>query len=264
MGGRRSASAGTWIMLTERAFGPKPSVPFFCVPDLLEHQARRIPDAPAILADGRAPLTYGGLHRHVDAMGRTLRGMGIGRRDRVAVVLPNGPELPVAILGVVASAVCAPVNPAFGTGELERYFADLQLRAVITPAINSRPMITPPTRIDAPTIERGLNATATTQASTSACNVTTIGTLERAVATRFALSGGLADIDKNYGGLNSDRFDVGRRWFTTDTISLGHELALQFFYQHSINNGYALRNSQTFETVLIYNLLNDLRRGHVM
>src|SRR5262252_367017 len=87
---------------------------------------------------------------------------------------------------------------------------------------------------------------------------------ERTVATRFALSGGLADIDKNYGGLNSDRFDVGRRWFTTDTISLGHELALQFFYQHSINNAYALRNSQTFETVLIYNLLNDLRHSHVM
>jgi hypothetical protein len=87
---------------------------------------------------------------------------------------------------------------------------------------------------------------------------------ERTVAGRFALSGGLADIDKNYGGLNSDRFDVGRRWFTTDTISLGHEVALQFFYQHSVNNAYALRNSQTFETVLIYNLLNDLRRSHVL
>ncbi|HET9830889.1 MAG TPA: hypothetical protein VFP91_04250 [Vicinamibacterales bacterium] len=87
---------------------------------------------------------------------------------------------------------------------------------------------------------------------------------ERTVAGRFALSGGLADIDKNYGGLNSDRFDVGRRWFTTDTISLGHELALQFFYQHSVNNAYALRNSQTFETVLIYNLLNDLRRSRVL
>jgi hypothetical protein len=87
---------------------------------------------------------------------------------------------------------------------------------------------------------------------------------ERTVAGRFALSGGLADVDKDYGGLNSDRFDVGRRWFTTDTISLGHELAVQFFYQHSVNNAYALRNSQTFETVLIYNLLNDLRRGRVM
>ena len=87
---------------------------------------------------------------------------------------------------------------------------------------------------------------------------------ERTVASRFALSGGLADIDKDYGGLNSDRFDVGRRWFTTDTISLGHELALQFFYQHSVNNAYDLRNRQTFETVLIYNLLNDLRRSRVM
>jgi len=87
---------------------------------------------------------------------------------------------------------------------------------------------------------------------------------ERTVASRFALTGGLADIDKDYGGLNSDRFDVGRRWFTTDTISLGHELALQFFYQHSVNNAYDLRNRQTFETVLIYNLLNDLRRSRVM
>src|SRR5882672_6540656 len=121
-------------MSTERSFGPKPSVPFLCLPHLLEHQARRIPDAPAILAFGRAPLTYARLHRHVDAMGRTLRAMGIGRHDRVAVVLPNGPELPVAILSVAASAVCAPVNPAFGTEELEGYFADLRPRALITQA----------------------------------------------------------------------------------------------------------------------------------
>src|SRR5215472_7263772 len=110
------------------------SVPFSCIADLLAHQAHRIPDAPAILAPGRVPLTYGGLHRHIDATGRNLRAMGIGRQDRVAVVLPNGPELPVAILSVAASAVCAPINPAFGIEELERYFADLQPRAMITPA----------------------------------------------------------------------------------------------------------------------------------
>ncbi len=55
-------------------------------------------------------------------MGRTLRAMGIGRRDRVAVVLPNGPELAVAILTVEACAVCVPLNPAYGTEELERSF----------------------------------------------------------------------------------------------------------------------------------------------
>jgi acyl-CoA synthetase (AMP-forming)/AMP-acid ligase II len=120
--------------MTERSFGPGLSLPFVCLPDLLAHQAQRIPDAPAILALGRAPLTYRGLYQHVDTMGRTLRAMGIGRRDRIAVVLLNGPELPVAILTVAASAVCAPTNPAFGTEELEGYFADLRPRALITTA----------------------------------------------------------------------------------------------------------------------------------
>ena len=112
----------------------RPSVPFSCLPHLLEHQAKRIPDAPAILAPGRAPLTYGRLYQHIDKMGRTLRAMGIGRHDRVAVVLPNGPEMAVAILTVAASAVCAPMNPAYGAEELERYFADLRPRALITQA----------------------------------------------------------------------------------------------------------------------------------
>ena len=121
-------------MPSERSSGPRRSVPFSCLPHLLEHQAKRIPDAPAILAPGRAPLTYGRLYQHIDTMGRTLRAMGIGRHDRIAVVLPNGPEMAVAILAVAASAACAPMNPAYGTEELDRYFADLRPRALITQA----------------------------------------------------------------------------------------------------------------------------------
>src|SRR6185503_5563730 len=112
-------------MPAERSTDSRRSVPFSCLPHLLEHQAKRIPDAPAILAPGCSPLTYGRLYQHIDEMGRTLRAMGIGRRDRIAVVLPNGPELAVAILTVEASAVCAPLNPAYRAEELERYFADL-------------------------------------------------------------------------------------------------------------------------------------------
>src|SRR6185436_5231266 len=59
---------------------------------------------------------------------------GISRRDRIVVVLPNGPELAVGILTVEATAVCVPLNPAYGAEELERYFADLQPRALITRA----------------------------------------------------------------------------------------------------------------------------------
>src|SRR5207253_8251466 len=104
----------------------------FFLPHVLEHQAKRISDAPAILAPGRAPLTYGRLYQHVDKMGRILRALGIGRRDRVAVVLPNGPEMAVAVLTVAASAACVPMNPAYGAEELDRYFGDLRPRALIT------------------------------------------------------------------------------------------------------------------------------------
>lgn len=121
-------------MPAERHKHPKPSVPFSCLAHLLEHQAKRIPDAPAILAPGRAQLTYGRLYQHFDRMGCALRAMGIGHRDRVAVVLPNGPEMAVAVLAVAGIGACAPLNPAYGSEELDRCLADLRPRALITPA----------------------------------------------------------------------------------------------------------------------------------
>ena len=121
-------------MPDERSAQSAFSVPFSCLPHLLERQAKRIPGAPAILALGRAPLTYGRLYQQVDKVGHALRAMGIGRHDRIAVVLPNGPEMAVAILTVASNAACAPMNPAYGAEELDRYFADLRPRALITQA----------------------------------------------------------------------------------------------------------------------------------
>ena len=121
-------------MPNEHSVGPRVPVPFLCLQHVLEHQAKRIPDAPAILAPGRTPLTYGRLSQHMDDVESTLRATGIGRRDRVAVVLSNGPEMAVAVLTVAASAVCAPMNPAYQAEELDRYFADLQPSALITHA----------------------------------------------------------------------------------------------------------------------------------
>ena len=121
-------------MPAEIILDQRPAISFSSIPDLLEHHAKRRPDAPAILAPGRAPLRYGRLYQHIEEVGRTLRTMGIGRRDRVAVVLPNGPDMAMAFLAVTAWAVCVPINPAYGTEELDRYFADLRLRALITQA----------------------------------------------------------------------------------------------------------------------------------
>ena len=88
-------------MPAESLVEPRRAISLSTVPRLLERHAKRSPDALAILAPGRAPLSYGQLYQHIVQMGRTLRAMGIGRRDRVAVVLPNGPEMAVAFLAIL-------------------------------------------------------------------------------------------------------------------------------------------------------------------
>src|SRR5438093_559089 len=102
-----------------------------CIQHLLMEQAERTPNALAILAPGRAPLAYGRLRRHVDDVVQTLQTMGVGRHDRVALVLPNGPEMAVAFLAVTAGATCAPLNPAYSAHEFDFYLADLHAKVLI-------------------------------------------------------------------------------------------------------------------------------------
>jgi acyl-CoA synthetase (AMP-forming)/AMP-acid ligase II/thioesterase domain-containing protein/acyl carrier protein len=98
---------------------------------LLEAQAERDPDVIAIVAPGRAPLTYGQLCTQVQGVVRTLNEMGIGRNDRVAIVLPNGPEMAAAFVAVAAGATSAPLNPAYRSSEFDFYLTDLNARALI-------------------------------------------------------------------------------------------------------------------------------------
>src|SRR5689334_14393276 len=73
-----------------------------CIPSLLADYAKRTPDALAILAPGRAPLTYGRLQQHMDDVLQMLHVLGLGRQDRIVLVLSNGPEMAVAFLTVAA------------------------------------------------------------------------------------------------------------------------------------------------------------------
>ena len=60
--------------------------------------------------------------------------MGLGRHDRIALVLPNGPEMAVASLAVAASATCAPLNPASSASELDAHLAAVRAHALIIQA----------------------------------------------------------------------------------------------------------------------------------
>ena len=98
---------------------------------LLEVSAARDPGATAILAPGRAPLTYGRLYHHVQGVCRTLNALGLGRSDRVAVIVPDGTEMAVAFVAIAASATCAPLNPSYRERELDFYLSDLDAKALV-------------------------------------------------------------------------------------------------------------------------------------
>jgi len=91
-------------------------------------------DAPAVLSLGQSPLTYGALLAVIERTVRSLNGAGVGRGDRVAVVLPNGPEMAVCFLATAAGAVCAPLNPAYRAAEFAFYLKDLKAKALILAA----------------------------------------------------------------------------------------------------------------------------------
>lgn len=87
--------------------------------------------ALAIGAPGREWLTFGGLRDLAANVSAQLRGFGIGAADRVAIVLPNGPEMATAFVTIAQAAVTAPLNPAYQQEEYAFYLGDLKAKALV-------------------------------------------------------------------------------------------------------------------------------------
>jgi acyl-CoA synthetase (AMP-forming)/AMP-acid ligase II len=93
--------------------------------DLLWSVSQKQPDAIALEAPDRQPLTFGLLQKQVDSTVRTLNGLGTGPGDTVAFVVENGPEMAALFVALAAGATAAPLNPAYQRSELEFYLSDL-------------------------------------------------------------------------------------------------------------------------------------------
>ena len=87
---------------------------------------------PAIVTPDGAVLTHGGLRAEVDRLAGRLRALGLQADDRIAIVVPNGPEMAIAFLAAACAGCAAPLNPKYRTEELRFYLDDLGARALIT------------------------------------------------------------------------------------------------------------------------------------
>jgi acyl-CoA synthetase (AMP-forming)/AMP-acid ligase II len=123
------------------------------VDTLSELLARGAADAPAIRAPGRPMLTHGGLRALAQRTVGGLNGIGIGRGDRVAIVLPNGPEMAAAFLCIAAGASTAPLNPAYKEEEFAFYLEDLRARALVVQQGVESPARAAAARLGIPVLE---------------------------------------------------------------------------------------------------------------
>jgi acyl-CoA synthetase (AMP-forming)/AMP-acid ligase II/acyl carrier protein len=101
---------------------------------LLLQRSLTNPEAVAILAPDRQPVTYARLWAQIEQVARVFRQWGIGPNDRIAVVLPDGTEMAAAFLAISASATFAPLNPAYRAEEFDFFLSDLQAKALVVPA----------------------------------------------------------------------------------------------------------------------------------
>jgi len=93
--------------------------------------AKSKPDNIAVRYKDRHDLRYAELLTAIIDIKIILNAHGIGPNDRVAIVSPNGPDMALAILGIMSTATCAPLNPKYTASEFEFYLSDLDVKAIV-------------------------------------------------------------------------------------------------------------------------------------
>jgi len=77
-------------------------------------------------------MRYGELDQWSRAFGAYLQGLGLARGERVAVMMPNVPQYPVAVAAILrAGLIVVNVNPLYTARELEHQMKDSGSKAIV-------------------------------------------------------------------------------------------------------------------------------------
>lgn len=102
--------------------------------EIFETTARHFPQKTAV-ESGSTTVTYHELDRRANQLAHYLRDIGIGREDKVALLLPKTEFVYVAMLGVLkAGAAYVPLDPAYPPDRVGFILEDCAARLCITDA----------------------------------------------------------------------------------------------------------------------------------
>jgi amino acid adenylation domain-containing protein len=102
------------------------------VPGLIAEQARRTPDAPAVLF-GDERLTYAELDARANRLARHLRRLGVGPDVPVGVCVERSVEMPLSLLAVLrAGGAWVPLDPGYPKERLALIIEDTAMPVLLT------------------------------------------------------------------------------------------------------------------------------------
>ncbi len=104
-------------------------------------------NAAALGAPATPDLSFADLRQLMADTVAALNGMGLGRNDRVAIVLPNGAEMASAFVSIAAGTTSAPLNPAYREDEFEFYLQDLNAKALVVEVGSQSPALAAATKL---------------------------------------------------------------------------------------------------------------------
>lgn len=104
------------------------------VPQLIEEQVQRTPDAPAVVFEGQS-LTYAELNGRANQLARHLRSRGVGVDQLVGICVERSLEMVVGLLGILkAGAAYVPLDPSYPPERLRYMLGDAAPPVLLTQA----------------------------------------------------------------------------------------------------------------------------------
>ncbi|HEV2035944.1 MAG TPA: long-chain fatty acid--CoA ligase [Candidatus Dormibacteraeota bacterium] len=98
---------------------------------ILRESAKKNPDHPAVILDSYR-FTYGQLEALSNQVASTLKAAGLKKGDRVALMLPNVPQFPMAYFGILkAGGIVVPINVLSRAPEVSFFMGDSESRFLI-------------------------------------------------------------------------------------------------------------------------------------
>lgn len=98
---------------------------------LMDESFRKYADRPAYSFMGKL-VSYGDVDRASQSFAGYLQGLGLAKGDRVAVMMPNCPQYPIAVAAILrAGLILVNVNPLYTARELEHQLKDSGAKAIV-------------------------------------------------------------------------------------------------------------------------------------